>query len=201
MSKIECRGLLDSDVSLYCWSGEDRDIFRAARGSYGGESENPDGERLRGFLAMLLKKGHLVPFEHCSLSFDITAPIFVFRQLFRYRTAIISERSMRYCEAEPVFWVPDVADETRFCYTQSYYAAWGWYEQLLADGETLERARAVLPVAVFSKCHFTVNLRNFLHICEQRLQASAQEETRFIVKRMFVLARHAFPVTMDVFQW
>lgn len=201
MSKIICRGLRDSDVSLYCWSGQDRDVFRAARGSYGGENEIPDGARLRDFLSMLLKQKHLVPFEHCLLSYEITAPIFVFRQMFRYRTAIISERSLRYCKAEPEFWVPDVDSKTRFCYTQSYNSAWGWYQKLLADGERPERARAVLPVSVFSKCRFTVNLRNFLHICEQRLQKSAQEETRFIVKRMFVLARDAFPVTMEVFQW
>ena len=199
--KVTFRCQLDSDVSLVQSSGSDRLIFRAARGSFGGGDEEPDEERLKEFIGRLLRMKHLVPFEHCSMTFEIQAPIFVFRQLFRYRTASISERSMRYCEALPVFYLPESTANNVSLYEYGYNHAWGAYTRLLKAGETKEKARAVLPTGVFSRCLFTIDLRNFLHICEQRLQKDAQEETSFIVKRMFLLARDVFPVTMGVFQW
>lgn len=198
---IVLRGLCDDDVQLVQSCGSDLLVFRAARCSYLGEDEEPTDARLKKFIKELLRNKHLVPFEHCVMTFHLCAPIFVFRQLFRYRTTAISEQSMRFCEAVPEFYLPDASDENSCVFKRGYNRAWKDYQTLLAAGEPRERARAVLPVAVFSRCLLTINLRNFLHVCEQRLKKEAQEETRFIVKRMFMLAREVYPVTLGEFQW
>lgn len=111
-------------------------------------------------LRFLFEQKHMTPFEFAGATFYIEAPIFVARQLMRYRCASYLERSLRYCK-------PFEENEE--------------YNKLLADGFKRERARAVLPLITTTAFYMHANLREWFHIFDERLSAHAQEETRLLV--------------------
>lgn len=199
MNDIIFRAQRKEDVAVWGCAGNDLTVFQAARVSRCGEDEAPCEERLTSFIEKLMADGHMVPFEHCNMTFFIIAPIFVFRQLFRYRTATISEMSMRYREAKPEFYIPkNLADVyATDAMMDSYLYSWEIYQALLEKGVSRETARSVLPVGTFSQCLFTLNLRNMFHIFDQRIDEHAQAETRFVAERMFELAKEMFPIAVS----
>lgn len=86
-------------VRLVDWMGDDCSVVRAARVSYdaawrAGEDEKGD-ERL---IRYLWKHKHTTPFEAVTFTFEVKAPIFVFRQWHRHRTWSYNELSARYRE-------------------------------------------------------------------------------------------------------
>ncbi|CAM5545814.1 Flavin-dependent thymidylate synthase [Streptomyces microflavus] len=83
----------------------------AARVSTAGEQSleevTKDPERSKGLINYLMRDRHGSPFEHNSMTFFISAPIFVFREFMRHRVGwSYNEESGRYRELEPVFYVP-----------------------------------------------------------------------------------------------
>ena len=194
---VEFREQMPSDVEVVQSMGSDLMIYRAARISYGADDE-PTQERLKEFIGNLLAKGHGVPFEHCSITYRLKAPIFVFRQLFRYRTAAISEKSMRYTEARAEIYMPQhIAVHCPELYEDYIFNSLKSYMMLMKSGVSKEQARAVLPLATFSEAYFTMNLRNLFHLFDQRCDEHAQAETRFIAERMAEEAAKLFPVAME----
>ncbi len=92
-------GLVDS-------MGSDDAIVQAARVSYGSGTKSLREDR--GLIRYLMKNRHTSPLEMCEVKFHIKAPIFVFRQLLRHRTASSNEYSGRYSIMRDEFYVPDV---------------------------------------------------------------------------------------------
>lgn len=198
---VEFRGQTPSDVKVTDSAGSDLSIYRSARISYGAE-DKPTAERLKEFIDNLLAKGHWVPFEHCVVMYKLKAPIFVFRQLFRYRTASISERSLRYTKAKPEVYIPDELNndyvwEKGNKYRDAIGLVYDCYCDMCKSGVRKEIARAILPFATFSEAYFTMDLRNLLHLFEQRIDKHAQKETRYIAERMAEEAAKLFPITME----
>ena len=87
------------------------DVIWAARVSTAGENSldeiNEDPARSAGLINYLARERHGSPFEHTSMTFFISAPIFVFREFMRHRIASYNEESGRYRELSPVFYVPN----------------------------------------------------------------------------------------------
>jgi thymidylate synthase (FAD) len=78
-------------VRLVDHMGADLDVVRAARTSYNaawraGEDEGSDNRLIR----YLWKNKHTTPFESVQFTFEVKAPIFVFRQWHRHRTWCLS---------------------------------------------------------------------------------------------------------------
>jgi thymidylate synthase (FAD) len=95
-------------VRLVDHMGSDLSIVRNARVSYDaewrtGEDEGKDAK----LIAYLVKNRHTSPFEAVSFTFDVKAPIFVFRQWHRHRTWSFNEVSARYAELPEEFYVPE----------------------------------------------------------------------------------------------
>lgn len=202
-NEITFRQLYDDDVKLCGALGTDITPYNAARMSF----DKSDGgratkEKQAGFIKSLIKNEHLVPFEHCVLTFDIKAPIFVFRQLFRYRTAAVSEKSMRYTEATNVFYIPLALqkEEQFYAFSNLVMHALDTYKALLREDVPKEQARMVLPVNTFSHALFTINLRNLFHLLDQRLDSHSQEEIRFVARRMMAVAEEAFPMVIGCYK-
>lgn len=86
-SKIELRS--DVTVELVKSSATDSDVLFAARVSTAGEQSldelKKDPERSKGLINYLMRDRHGSPFEHNSMTFFISAPIFVFREFMRHR--------------------------------------------------------------------------------------------------------------------
>lgn len=85
----EARFLDDVTVELVKHSASDTDVLWAARVSTAGEQSleeiGKDPERSRGLLNFLMRDRHGSPFEHNSMTFLVSAPIFVFREFHRHR--------------------------------------------------------------------------------------------------------------------
>lgn len=139
----------------------------------------------------LLDWGHLSPFEFASVYFRVKAPIFVIRQWFRHRTGHYLEKSLRYCEGTPEFFVPD--SYASLAYKTSYEASYETYLWLLTNGEPREKARMVLPTAIYSEFFFQMDLRNFIHFLDMRYDEHAQEEIREYASMMLSLIEDEFP--------
>lgn len=205
-------------VRLVDHMGSDLSIVRAARVSYNadwrtGEDEGSDTRLIR----YLLKNRHTSPFEHVTFTFEVKAPIFVFRQWHRHRTQSYSEMSARYTQLDEGFYVPDVhnittqatdnkqartdqqhpqAEHFRADMVELNDRAQLVYEHLLELGCPRELARSVLPVATYSRMFTTLNLHNLLHFMGLRLHKHAQYEIRVYAEAIVRLIEPIVPVTM-----
>jgi len=83
--------------------GSDLSISRNARVSYDAEG-CPEDTKLINYL---MDNGHNTPFESCTVTFEVKAPIFVFRQWHRHRTQCLSGdtrlKFARPCDGKP-YW-------------------------------------------------------------------------------------------------
>lgn len=79
----------DVTVELVKHAASDADVLFAARVSTLGEQSleelGKDPERSKGLINYLMRDRHGSPFEHNSMTFLISAPIFVFREFMRHR--------------------------------------------------------------------------------------------------------------------
>jgi len=100
----------DMSVELVKSSASDADVIWAARVSTAGdkslEDVGADATKSEGLINYLARERHGSPFEHTSMTFFISAPIFVFREFMRHRIASYNEESGRYRELKPVFYIP-----------------------------------------------------------------------------------------------
>lgn len=187
----------DVTVELVKSSASDADVLFAARVSTAGEQSldelKKDPERSKGLINYLMRDRHGSPFEHNSMTFFISAPIFVFREFMRHRVGwSYNEESGRYRELQPVFYVPDTARKLvqqgrpgKYVFVEgtpeqhatvsgtleeSYRQAYASYQKLLDEGVAREVARAVLPVGLFSSMYATCNARSLMHFLGLRTQ-------------------------------
>lgn len=194
-SKIFMRS--DVTVELVKSSASDADVLFAARVSTLGEQSleelRKDPERSKGLINYLMRDRHGSPFEHNSMTFFISAPIFVFREFMRHRVGwSYNEESGRYRELESVFYVPDESRKLvqegrpgKYVFVEgteeqqklvartmeeSYIQAYEAYQEMLAAGVAREVARAVLPVGLFSSMYATCNARSLMHFLGLRTQ-------------------------------
>lgn len=219
----EALRLLDhGHVRLVECMGSDLSIVRNARVSYDAEwRTGEDAGKDEKLIRYLLKNGHTSPFEAVTFTFDVKAPIFVFRQWHRHRTWSFNEVSARYAELPEEFYVPDPTQIT----TQStgnkqmrtgdeHPRGAGWaalmrghgvvafdlYREMLRDGVPRELARAVLPVSTYSHMFATVNLHNLFRFLKLRLHAHAQYEIRVYAEALLALVELAVPVAVAAFK-
>ncbi|MGW6912127.1 MULTISPECIES: FAD-dependent thymidylate synthase [unclassified Streptomyces] len=229
--KIDLRG--DVTVELVKHSAADSDVLFAARVSTVGEQSldelNKDPERSKGLINYLMRDRHGSPFEHNSMTFFISAPIFVFREFMRHRVGwSYNEESGRYRELQPVFYVPDASrklvqegrpgkyvfvegtqEQHEFvqgAMEESYRQAYRAYQQMLAQGVAREVARAVLPVGLFSSMYATCNARSLMHFLGLRTQhelakvpSFPQREIEMVGERMEAEWAQLMPLTHAAF--
>jgi thymidylate synthase (FAD) len=209
-------------VRLVDAMGDDLSVVRAARVSYdaawrAGENEGSD-QRLINYL---WKNKHTSPFEAVSFTFEVKAPIFVFRQWHRHRTWSYNELSARYKELPEEFYVPDFAqvqaqstnnkqgregaldpaivgasiDAMRSTNAEAFEV----YRQMLSAGVARELARSVLPVATYSHMFASVDLLNLLKFFQLRDHSHAQYEIRVYAQAMKQLIEPFVPAVIKAF--
>ncbi|QFY08951.1 FAD-dependent thymidylate synthase [Nonomuraea phyllanthi] len=223
----------DVDVELVKAAASDADVLWAARVSTKGESSlaeiEADPARSRGLINFLMRDRHGTPFEHSSMTFYVSAPIFVFREFMRHRTFSYNEESGRYRRLTPVFYVPGpdrklaqegrpgkyvftdgtaeqhklVAEATRESCRQSYRA----YLEMLEAGVAREVARTVLPVGLYSSMYATCNARalmNFLSLRVRRDDSAfpsfPQREIEMVAEKMEAIWAELMPLTHAAFE-
>ena len=211
-------------VRLVDSMGDDLSIVRAARVSYdaawrAGEDEGSDARLLN----YLWRNAHTSPFEAVTLTFEVKAPIFVFRQWHRHRTWSYNELSARYRELPEEFYLPDPAmvgeqsssnkqmrvvsgeasDERHHevgMIETHCRDAFTLYRHLLEAGWPRELARSVLPVNTYSHMFATVNLLNLFRFLTLRVHEHAQHEIRVYAEAMRDLARSIAPIAVGAWE-
>ena len=188
-------------VSLIDHMGDELKVVNAAKLCRLGHSEEMDekGEKL---LEFLLREKHLSVFEHCVMTFQVICPIFVRTHLFRYRTASVTEWSHRGIDRNPEVWLPKTDKPSADSQIETHAErSMILYKELINSGVKAEIARSVLPQGMFTNFLFTIDLRNFMHIWDERSKPSAQEETRAIVKEMVKQAAPLYPIVGKNLGW
>lgn len=207
-------------VRLVDHMGSDLSVARAARVSYdaawrAGEDQGSDAKLIN----YLWKNHHTTPFEAVSFTFEIKAPIFVFRQWHRHRTWSYNELSARYRELPEEFYVPKPEEigvqskdskqardlgqsnaEASVAIKEACAASFRVYHQLIAQGVPRELARSVLPVATYSHMFASVDLLNLLKFLTLRCDGHAQYEIRVYAEAMRELIRPIVPVCVKAWE-
>jgi len=223
----------DMSVELVKSSASDADVIWAARVSTAGDKSlddvGADASKSEGLINYLARERHGSPFEHTSMTFFISAPIFVFREFMRHRIASYNEESGRYRELKPVFYIPSkerklvqvgkagsytFVDGTAEQYEltvasikETCVLAYKNYQQMLDAGVAREVARAVLPVTLYSSMYVTMNARalmNFLSLRTARegshFPSYPQREIEMVAEKMEAEFSKLMPITYGAFQ-
>ena len=154
-------------------------------------------------LKFLLDHGHMSVFEHAALTFEVECPLPIRTHLFRYRTASPTEWSHRCVDKDPRYYVPwgmipaDVTEEVEQLTKQSLDV----YKKLLERGVPAGNARMFLLQAMITRFEWTIDLRNFIHVWQERTADGVQRETKEIVRTMGDLASTYFPNIGKYFNW
>jgi thymidylate synthase (FAD) len=197
---------------------------------YGGQSTDwcADGRRLRKgdekLLAFLWKNNHATPFEMAGATFEVQAPIFVFREWHRHRVPFsYNEASARYAPLPDLNYVPTIkrlmanagankqaqgtgavltealADEFQHYAENTYAELEKLYNFALKNGVPKELARIILPVGRYSKMRASANLRGWLNFLTLRQAPNAQFEIRAYADALHDMLAEKFPRTLALF--
>ena len=132
----------------------------------------------------LYRNGHLSVFEHIYFTFKIEGiSRACSHQLVRHRMCSFTQRSQRYCAEDGFgFVTPPTMDDTMFGSDMGIIKV--WYKLYQNREVPNEDARYILPNACCTELYLSCNLRELIHIANERLCARAQWEIRELVKRM-----------------
>lgn len=222
----------DMTVELVKSSAADADVVFAARVSTIGDQSlahvEEDPTRSEGLIKFLMRDRHGSPFEHNSMTFFISAPIFVFREFMRHRIASYNEESGRYRTLQPVFYVPSEhrpliqqgkpgsysfvpgePEQTTLAQQeiiQSSTLAYQSYTRMLHAGIAREVARAVLPVNTYSSMYVTMNARALMNFLSLRVKSDEckfptfpQYEIDLVAQSMEKIFAQLMPLTHKYF--
>ena len=144
-------------------------------------SEIDEGQHAKDLelLRKIILHKHLSVLEFSNILYQIECPIYIARQLMRYRCSSFLERSLRVCG-------PMEGD-----------AVLEDYKNAIESGMKREDARALLPLSTRTRFLWLLNLRELLHIAEERLTPAAQHMTQCIVGAMIDIAEQEFPHVIE----
>jgi thymidylate synthase (FAD) len=132
----------------------------------------------------LYKGGHHSVFEHIYFTFKIEGiSRACSHQLVRHRHCSFTQRSQRYC-SEDGFDFVQPSTVTDYNMDLKMGRIEGWYNGLQAMGVPNEDARYILPNACATSLYLSCNLRELIHMANERLCTRAQWEIRDLVKAM-----------------
>jgi thymidylate synthase (FAD) len=183
----------------------------------------PGDEKL---LRYLWENEHHTPFEMAGATFEVQAPIFVFREWMRHRVPFsYNEMSARYTPLPDLNYVPsmerlalgsgsskqnqslggkgldrEAAKEFRETLVAINLVIEGIYQKALRTGVPKELARLVLPVGRYSKMRVSSNLRGWLNFLKLREAPNAQYEIRVYAEALHKMLAEKFPRTLGLFE-
>jgi thymidylate synthase (FAD) len=211
-------------LKLVEYWGDDSTIIESARMSTnkGFQGWDKDEKLLR----YLYTNKHMTPFEMCGATFEIKAPIFVFREWHRHRTQSYNEMSARYTPLPEENYIPTVerlmmnangtnkqanridgapqmveghAVWVREALAEMNHRIHDFYMLLLETGVPKELARLILPINQYSKMRASANLRNWLQFLTLRMDEAAQWEIRQYANVLHDELSIKFPKTLALF--
>jgi len=226
--RIELFGDDIGAVEYISHMGTDLSVVNAARVSFGSEKEEVDEKDIK-LINYLMDHNHSSPFEHCTLTFKFTVPLFIRSQHHRHRTWAYNEISRRYTSVDMQFYEPKefrkqhksnrqastddlvnpIVEYNRAGFPVSAVASdlvrthhkecLKFFEQLLESGVCREQARGVLPQNLYTQYYGTVNLHNLLKFIALRSHDGAQWEIQQVAEACLEIAEDLFPHSVHSF--
>ena len=132
----------------------------------------------------LYSNGHHSVFEHIYFTFKIEGiSRACSHQLVRHRHCSFTQRSQRYCSEDGFEYViPPTMDAYLLAWDMEHIEA--WYKDYQRRGVPNEDARYILPNACATSLYLSCNLRELIHMANERLCTRAQWEIRDLVREM-----------------
>jgi thymidylate synthase (FAD) len=166
-------------------------------------------DKKKTMLSKVFESGHLSTSEHAYFTFAIEGiSRACSHQLVRHRHCSFSQQSQRYVEItedqdelyeafnedydsnnfkdSKIFKILDkyFVDADKFRNANGYYYALDNYLEVIKNGEKAEDARRFLPNATKTNIVVSMNLRELIHLCNERLCTRAQKEIRQLTNLM-----------------
>lgn len=162
-------------------------IAQIASICYDSDPKNPIG-----LVKHLYRNGHHSVFEHIYFTFRIEGiSRACSHQLVRHRHCSFTQRSQRYCSEDGFGVVVPQSVEfgsfARNIFDSTVSNISTRYEELQREEIPNEDARYVLPNACETSLYLSCNLRELIHMSNERLCRRAQWEIRDLVKQMVAL--------------
>ena len=209
--------------------GTDTSVVNAARVSFGKHKRVID-DKDKGLIKYLIKHRHTSPFEHCSVTFRFTVPLFVRSQHHRHRTWAYNEISRRYTSYDIQFYspnefrtqhksnrqasnleminpviLPDLSDSDFGVLADEVVKAHhqkslGLYELLINRGICREQARGVLPQNMYTQYYGTANMSNLLKFIDLRTHEGAQWEIQKTAEACLDIAMDLWPISISAWR-
>lgn len=141
-----------------------------------------------GLVRHLYKNGHHSVFEHIYFTFKIQGiSRACSHQLVRHRMCAFTQRSQRYCTEDGFGMILPrsikSADQEE-AYEKLMWEIEAYYNEFRRHEVPNEDARYVLPNACATELYLSCNLRELIHIANERLCTRAQWEIRKLVRQM-----------------
>ncbi|PJF44463.1 MAG: thymidylate synthase (FAD) [Phototrophicales bacterium] len=207
-------------VELQDMMGDDLAIVNAARVSFLGESKGE--ERDKKLLFYLMRNRHTSPFEMVEFKWRLRAPLVVWWQLVRHRTANLNMQSGRYTPFEESdFYVPsawrkqatnnkqasdgvlenDASEELLALLVEHYERGYALYQKALENGVAREQARLFLSgFAVYYTGVWKIDAHNLMHFLSLRMAEDAQWEIRQYANAIYTVFQEVLPWTAEAFR-
>lgn len=206
--------------------GSDLSVVNAARVSFGTEKEEVDEKDIK-LINYLMAHNHSSPFEHCTLTFKFTVPLFIRSQHHRHRTWAYNEISRRYTSVDIQFYEPSefrtqhksnrqasndelinpileynrsglpVSSVASSMLKAHHNECMKLFNSMLKAGVCREQARGVLPQNLYTQYFGTVNLHNLLKFISLRVHEGAQWEIQKVAKACLQIAKNHFPHSVE----
>ena len=161
-------------------------IAQIASICYDSDPKNP-----LGLVKHLYRNGHHSVFEHIYFTFKIEGiSRACSHQLVRHRHCSFTQRSQRYCDEDGFETIkPNSIREVdqKGEYGNFMLEVQECYRELQGLGVPNEDARYILPNACATSLYLSCNLRELIHICNERLCSRAQWEIRHLVQQLVYL--------------
>lgn len=150
---------------------------------------NSDPKNQMGLIKHLYESGHHSVFEHAWFTWRIEGVSRALtHQLVRHRMCSFTQRSQRYCNEDGFEVVTPPNVKQTYIISQKYAGCIStiqdYYDELVWDGIPNEDARFLLPNACCTQLYVSCNLRELMHIANERLCSRAQWEIRKLVRKM-----------------
>ena len=214
-----------SQIELIDSMGNDLSVVNDARASFERESNQLNEKDIK-LIRYLIKFNHTSPFRGVTFKFKVKGPLYVARQWFKHVVASNhcneqlgwNEKSLRYVEVSPEFYIPslfrkqaehnkqssegiieDNATATKK-YCEAIHKQYEVYTNLLEMGVCREQARGVLPTCIYTTWVWTVSLQAVLHFISLRRGKGAQTEIQAYAKAVLQLINPIVPETVQAWQ-
>ncbi len=183
-------------VRVVDYMGDERSVVQAARVSYGAGTKRLREDRA--LIRYLMRHSHTTPFEMCELKLHVRAPMDVWRQWIRHRTASVNEYSTRYSiaidaaqktpahqwrrqspankQGSAGFLAVTAGEKLSASEAALQALARKTYETRIAEGVAREQARKDLPLSTYTEAYWKIDLHNLLHFLNLRMASHAQAE-------------------------